>query len=456
MPDWKRVKITFPTEKLGKYIEPVKRTVSDTSGKDYHTVYGVTNTEGITVTGKKASKDISNYITVDEGCFAYNPYRINVGSIGFNDGGKNGCVSPAYVVFKAREGMSPDFLFYYLKSDFGNHLINWYGNRGGVRNALRYDDLCEIDVPIIDYQKQLDLLKKLQRTKTTLTQFDSGIDDQLVLLNKLRQQVLQEAIEGELTAKWRKHNPDLINGEKHASKLLEKIKAEKEHLLENGYIRGSREISNGSTIRDLRIPEQWVWAKGDDIFFVTKLAGFEYTKYIRLKESGDVPVIRAQNVRPINIATDSLLYIDLETSRNLERSALTKKCLLVTFIGAGIGDVATFHENNRWHLAPNVAKMEPYGEQSYLSLNYLNYYLMTKTGQNEIFKHVKATAKPCLSMGTIRDIDYPIPPIAEQQAIVECVDKIMAMIDDLEKQVAERKEQSEMLMQAVLSEVFAV
>jgi hypothetical protein len=49
----------------------------------------------------------------------------------------------------------------------------------------------------------------------------------------------------------------------------------------------------------------------------------------------------------------------------------------------------------------------------------------------------------------------PLPPLAEQQAIVARVDSLMAMITELEKQVAERKEQAQKLMQAVLREAFA-
>lgn len=50
---------------------------------------------------------------------------------------------------------------------------------------------------------------------------------------------------------------------------------------------------------------------------------------------------------------------------------------------------------------------------------------------------------------TIQAFEIPLPPFAEQQAIVKRVDKLMAMIDELEKQVSERKEQSEMLMRSV-------
>lgn len=49
----------------------------------------------------------------------------------------------------------------------------------------------------------------------------------------------------------------------------------------------------------------------------------------------------------------------------------------------------------------------------------------------------------------------PLAPLAEQQAIVVRVDKLMTMIDELEKQVSERKGQAEMLMQSVLREAFA-
>ncbi|MBU0743795.1 MAG: restriction endonuclease subunit S, partial [Gammaproteobacteria bacterium] len=61
---------------------------------------------------------------------------------------------------------------------------------------------------------------------------------------------------------------------------------------------------------------------------------------------------------------------------------------------------------------------------------------------------------PKINQGVIIDALLPLPPAAEQCAIVELVDKIIAMIDILEKQVAERKNKSEMLMQAVLREAF--
>lgn len=239
-----------------------------------------------------------------------------------------------------------------------------------------------------------------------------------------------------------------------ASVLLEKIKAEKERLVKEKKLkRGKASSQTVSKVNEWSIPSAWVTAKTDDIFFVTKLAGFEYTKHINLKETGEIPVIRAQNVRPFIIDKTNLLFIDEEISLLLDRCALTKESLLVTFIGAGIGDVARFCESERWHLAPNVAKLEPFeGCEAFYNLKYLNYFLSSPDGREEIFKHVKATAQPSLSMGTIRDIDVPLPPLSEQQRIVAKLDELMGYCDALDASIKESQQQIELLLQQVLRE----
>lgn len=219
-----------------------------------------------------------------------------------------------------------------------------------------------------------------------------------------------------------------------AEELLKRIAIVKRGLVRAKKLKESKKITNFISIRDaLELPDTWRWASCDELFFVTKLAGFEYTKHFELKDQGDVPVIRAQNVRPWSIEERNLKYLPLKTSLILERSAVTKPSLLITFIGAGIGDVALLETDRRWHLAPNVAKAELFeGCESLLNLKYAVLFLNSPIGRTEIFKHVKTTAQPSLSMGTIRDMDIVIPPLAEQYRIVAKVDELMALCDQLE------------------------
>jgi len=95
-------------------------------------------------------------------------------------------------------------------------------------------------------------------------------------------------------------------------------------------------------------------------------------------------------------------------------------------------------------------------EPTRLNLRYINYFLLSKIGRNEICKHIKATAQPSLSMGTIRDIDLIIPPLLEQQVIAKRVDDLIDIINKMEKQINKRKEQATHLMHSVLIEVFEV
>lgn len=257
-----------------------------------------------------------------------------------------------------------------------------------------------------------DNLSELLKTPADLLEFESAL--------------LNLAVTGKLTPQDSK--------EGSAVDLLKTVARVKQELVDSKELKSPKQNNVSVTIRDFLLPESWMWAKGYEIFFITKLAGFEYTKHIKLSDSGEVPVVRAQNVRKYFLDKSSLKYIDKDISVLLQRSALTKPALLVTFIGAGIGEVALFSEKNRWHLAPNVAKMELFEKcDSQLDLKYFCYYLASGYGQREIFKHMKETAQPSLSMGTIRDIDYPIPPTKEQRRIVKKVEEIMVLIDRLKQ-----------------------
>ncbi|MEN4759158.1 restriction endonuclease subunit S [Chryseobacterium sp. C39-AII1] len=167
------------------------------------------------------------------------------------------------------------------------------------------------------------------------------------------------------------------------------------------------------------IPESWSWERIGNIAFVTKLAGFEYTKYFtkdNISFNKEIPLVRAQNVKMGMYVENQQEAIDFKLSQELNRCALNKECLLMTFIGAGIGDVCIFPNNKRSHLAPNVAKIEFYSD---ISLEYILIYLMSSFGQRGIEDIRKSTAQPSLSMATIRTILIPIPPQEEQRQIAK-------------------------------------
>jgi len=447
--NWKRVKVDFKTVKLGNFIEPIKSTFSDLNDAKYSTVYGVSNTDGICITGKEASKDISKYIVLEKDCFAFNPYRINVGSIGINGKGLKGCVSPAYVVFKTNEKLNPYFLYHYLKSDYGNHLINWYGNRGGVRNALRFDDLCQIDIPDIDLSTQLSLLKEIQNYRATFDSLSHESINQTTCLTKLRQAILQEAIEGKLTADWSKENPVRKGDPDYdAEALLEKIQAEKEKLIEEGKIKKQKPLAPIKAEEvPFELPQGWVWTRLGEVFSFIDYRGKTPTR----TEEG-VRLISAKNIKFGHIDNNPVEYIAADKyDKWMVRGFPKNGDILFVTEGHTMGFVARIDLDFKYILAQRTICLQPI---FYSYPEVVFNFMMSPIFQSNVKDNATGAAATGIKSAKLKHLLIPLPPLAEQEFINKRVNNHLSVIELLEKQVLERKEQSEQLMQAVLREAF--
>lgn len=144
--DWEVVR-------LGDEIE--LRTDKNSQGSSFP-VYTVSNVHGFVPSDqffekRVYSRDLGPYKIIMKDDFAYNPYRINVGSIGLFRNEEPGLVSPAYTVFRTRPGggINPEFLFLLLKSEqYLNEIRRFAMSRGSVRRSLAFKDLTTFPVPL--------------------------------------------------------------------------------------------------------------------------------------------------------------------------------------------------------------------------------------------------------------------------------------------------------------------
>lgn len=123
--------------------------------------YSVTNENGFVPQneqfengGTMATADKRMYYIVSKNSFAYNPARINVGSIGYYDGSENVIVSSLYEVFKTSEDIDDRYLWHWFKSNNFKKLIEQY-QEGGVRLYFYYDKLCMCSLPTPSIQEQV-------------------------------------------------------------------------------------------------------------------------------------------------------------------------------------------------------------------------------------------------------------------------------------------------------------
>lgn len=196
-------------------------------------------------------------------------------------------------------------------------------------------------------------------------------------------------------------------------------------------------------------PKGWEKKLIGDLCLVTKLAGFEYTEYVKYKNEGEIIVIRGLNVKNCKLKLDEVKYIDKSTSDFLKRSKLYKDDVVMTYIGINIGDVAIVEESNKYHLAPNVAKITS-KDLKKLNPIYLLRFLDMDFNKQQFRKFTTNTAKQALNMSNIRLLEIPIPPISLQQQFAEIVNKTEA----LKEKQKQSEQELENLFQSLMQKAF--
>jgi type I restriction enzyme S subunit len=185
-------------EKLSKHLVEKTERNRDELTND---VLSVSNTRGFVLQSAQfereiASKDKNNYKVVRKGQFAYNPSRVNVGSIDQLSERDSGIISPMYVVFECKDSINGRYLYHFLKSDYFLRLIPRF-TQGSVRDSLSFDGLCEMKIHIPTIDKQI-------RYSSLLDTIDKKIDlleRNIVCLKTQKQGLMQRLLTGKVRVK---------------------------------------------------------------------------------------------------------------------------------------------------------------------------------------------------------------------------------------------------------------
>lgn len=192
---------------------------------------------------------------------------------------------------------------------------------------------------------------------------------------------------------------------------------------------------------------KWDTVMIGDIAFVTKLAGFEYTEYIKYQNHGDVIMIRGLNVKDKKLKLDDIYYIDSRVSNMLKRSQLKENDIVMTYVGVNIGDVALVDGENIYHLAPNVAKISL---NSFEKINPLFLVNLLYFNKEQYALSATNTAKQALNMDKIRKIKIMLPPIKLQNEFVDIIKKV----ENHKATIKQSLEKLETLKRALMQEYF--
>jgi len=316
---------------------------------------------------------------------------------------------------------------------------------GISRKRFKEAEFLNFEIPGIKIEIQRKTWNKIKQISKTMSEQELESTNQISYVRQLRQAILQEALEGKLTAQWRQEHPDLISGENHASKLIEKIKTEKAKLIKDGKVKKEKPLA---TITDKEkpfiLPEGWIWCRLAELG--TTQTGTTPSTTDKTNFGNYIPFIK-----PGDISLKRIDYLNEGLSQKglSEVKVIRKNSLLMVCIGGSIGK--SFFTDRDTSCNQQINVITPVKE---IDVSFLQLFLQSKYFQTEVRNNAMKSSTPIINKGKWEQIPIPIPPQSEQNSIIERVNILMTMIDALEKQVFERKERSEMLMHAVLREAF--
>jgi type I restriction enzyme S subunit len=239
-------------------------------------------------------------------------------------------------------------------------------------------------------------------------------------IKTLRETILQLAVQGKLTAKWRSSRASLPTYQT-AHELLAQIKAEKAQLIKEKKIKAEKPLPAIEADEiPFELPEGWVWCRLGEVSINLDGNRIPLSKLERTKMQGEFDYYGAQGIIDnINkyIFSKSLLLIAEDGGNLLRRSKD------VAYLAHG-----KFWVNNHAHVVDTVDEITKYFLCFYINSIDLKPYL-----NGEPPMQIK------LNQGKLNIIPCPIPSINEQQIIVEKVNALMGLCDELEKGVEGRE-----------------
>ncbi|WP_226840611.1 restriction endonuclease subunit S [Acidithiobacillus ferruginosus] len=189
----------YPHTHIGAFAEEVS---ARNRGGNEARVLSVTNSRGFVLPEDQferrvASADLSNYKVVRRGQYAYNPSRINVGSIARLDGWDHGVLSPMYVVFRLDEAkVDSDYFLHWLNSHEARQRIK-NSAQGSVRETVSFSEFAAITIPLLDRTRQTAVARYLNALREEI-----DLLGQSVAALKTQKRGLMQKL---LTGQWRLH-----------------------------------------------------------------------------------------------------------------------------------------------------------------------------------------------------------------------------------------------------------
>ena len=368
-------------------------------------ILGVNNKEGIFDAYSQKGKEINQpYKKMETGWLAYNPYRINVGSIGIKlKEHQNNYISPAYVVFSCKETLLPEFLFFLFKTTIFNKVIN-ESTTGSVRQNLTFETLKALQIPLPTLEEQ-NRIVAIYNVKLQLAQ---------------QQQQQVKTLEIEIERYLFKELGVEIKEKTNSNKVFQLINFSEIQRWDTLFLLGNLPSMNSS-------------------YKLTKFS--EVIKYFNKGENGktiriDSPKFPKDDFRYIgmeHIEKESGNLLEMPKVKGIEIKSQTLRVPKDFFIYGKLRPYLNKYWINTTDFDNIICSSEffVFDINDKLDKLFFKYILSSKIIQNQISDKTSGARMPRINEDIFFNLQFPMPPIEKQQQISNHINSLKTQIKKL-------------------------
>ncbi len=339
--------------------------------------------------------------------------------------------------------VSAEFLYHYL--DMMKEILFVPLMKGVANVSLPMKRIAGVEIPLPALSEQESIVEILQQHKGVYKSLDHESEKQKKLLAKYRQAILQEAIEGKLTADWRAENPDV----EPAAELLKRIAAEKAELIKQ------KKIPKQNSLPEIKpdeipfyVPESWEWCRAFNFAVCHVDCPHDTPKY----QDDGIPCLRAPDVIETGLKLDAVRFVSSEEyERRIQRLQPQKYDFVYIREGGRLGIGGLIDVDFPVCLGQRVMLLR---FLSKYCAKYASLFFNAPKTFHALTDKVIGAASPHVNVRDIIAMPIPLPPLAEQQEIVRRVEAKFALCDNLEEQISAASQIAETLSAAILQELF--
>ena len=317
--------------------------------------------------------------------------------------------------------------------------------KGAANVSLSMKDIATVEFPLppIEKQRKLsNLFITLQESQKKLT---AETEQQFEYTRLLRQNILQDAIEGKHTADWRKSHPVIKGNPDYDSEaLFEKIQKEKD------FNKKQKELPPiTDEEKTFEIPEGWKWVRLGECSYNRFTGPFGSMLHKSDYVKSGIPLINPTNIKDNFIDYQSCMMISTQKMKELKHYVLAKNDIILARRG-DLSKCGIIANDLKQICGTGCFFMKLlFIDTAFFKLVYQSCKAQTYLLQDSIGQTMAN-----LNQKLLEKLPIPLPPLCEQEEIVQIVESKLGKINQLDSQIHEREVYTKQLMQSILKDAF--